>query len=169
MVRFFTNDTAIKGMLDVFASEVSYRAELQGEFISRDNYGSSDDANDYLWVITNAVKILNIVKPGKVFNPPRTKERVALIKKFWGEIPEAPQGLRNIRNKAEHFADYIEDWFSTTDGEYAHQLDTLTFLYRYDTLDGGTMYYLEDSVAIKDVIEWVEQMGEVVKDWNYTL
>jgi hypothetical protein len=166
MTRFFKNEKAIKGMLDVYAAEIAYRDGLLNWYMSREDYGGAEDSK---WILSNAIKILNIVKPGRTFNPARTRERVALIKQYWGRIPEAPKGLREIRNKLEHYDEYIEEWFSSTEGDFAYKLETIGMIYRYDPSNGGVVYYLENYVVIKDVIDWVKQMGQLVINWDYTL
>lgn len=163
MMVYFEDEDAIKAMIEVYAAEISYRAGLQNSYTSHKDYG---EAEDYHWILSNAVKILNIVRPGRVRNKSRSEERIFLIKKYWGEIPKPPEGLRKIRNKVEHFDEYIEEWFSDTNGEYAHHSSTVGYIYRFDPSNGGVVYYLEDSVSIQQVISWVKEMDNLINNWK---
>ncbi|EPC8408883.1 TPA: hypothetical protein ROY06_004656 [Bacillus cereus] len=67
--------------------------------------------------ITNAVAIERIISaPNKneKLSEIRATKRVKAIKEKWPNLPEAPKGLKQIRNALEHFEDRLDTWAFTS-------------------------------------------------------
>jgi hypothetical protein len=160
---YFNSQKAIVQMLDVYAEEIIYRLKQQQKHINTISYS---DPEEVLYLIVNAIKILNIVSPGRTKIPKRTNERLMHIKSNFGNIPLPPKEFRNVRNKIEHFDEYIEEWFSTTGGDFAFKEETTGFIYRYDPSNGGIFYYLEHELRINDVVQWVEEVANLAFEWK---
>lgn len=167
MRRFFPNDEKIKeAMFKMYQQEIEYRLyrqELVEEIIE-----AEDKISAAIEIVNNAICVYRILFPtGKedTRNYLRARERTEILRSKWRDIPAAPEGLQVIRNKYEHIEEYYDEWFSTARGPYVSDEATLRFMYRYSSLNGGILYYMEKEVNIKEVKQWVKSVAEYITNF----
>ncbi|EFV78937.1 hypothetical protein HMPREF1013_00821 [Bacillus sp. 2_A_57_CT2] len=150
--RYFPDDQKVlDALLKVFSKQIEYRADK-----------IKDNIADFEGIIIDAMAILRILDPTGARNYSRAKERVKIIKKKWPNIPDAPNLLRIIRNKFEHFEEYYDEWFSTAQGPHVSDIDsTFLMLYRVDHYD-KKIYYMEHELSIIDVKRWVQGVNQII-------
>ncbi|AXR16997.1 MULTISPECIES: hypothetical protein [unclassified Bacillus (in: firmicutes)] len=130
--------------------------------------------------ITNAMSIVRILNVAGAKNKIYAEKRVEAIKNKWPNLPEAPQGLKQIRNDLEHFEERLDTWAFTSS---THSIVDLNlglskegFWAFGGSLGAGEKEFLRNvdeknnflfwnhEVQIDDVLQWVidinKQIGE---------
>ncbi|MGG0278332.1 hypothetical protein ABEY37_00990 [Bacillus pacificus] len=129
--------------------------------------------------ITNAVAIVRILSaPNKneKLSEIRATKRVEAIKKKWPNLPEAPQGLKQIRNALEHFEDRLDTWAFTSSSHSIVDLNLGISKDAYQTLgdffkikkheflrnvdEEENFLFWNHKVKIREISEWVNEIQE---------
>ncbi|PEO24940.1 hypothetical protein COL24_00915 [Bacillus toyonensis] len=129
--------------------------------------------------ITNAVaivRILNVPNNNQQQSEILATKRVKAIKNKWPNLPEAPQGLKQIRNALEHFEDRLDSWaFTSTSHSIVDlnlgvskdapqklgdlfEVSKKEFFRNVD--EEGNFLFWNHKVKISDISKWVNNIKE---------
>lgn len=122
--------------------------------------------------ITNAMSIVRILNVAGARNKNYARQRVAAIQSKWPDLPDAPQGLKEIRDALEHFEERLDTWAFTSSthsivdmnlGMSAEGLSSFgvgeTELLR--NIDGNNVFlFWNHEVKLDEVMNWVIELAE---------
>lgn len=128
--------------------------------------------------ITYAMSIVRILNVGGARNKGNAERRVNLIKTKWPDLPEPPQGLKEIRDSLEHFEERLDTWAFTSSSKSIIDLNVgininKEALASYNIQETELLRNIDDEynfifwnkkVSLESVMQWVEELSEKISD-----
>ncbi|MGB3568440.1 MAG: hypothetical protein WBA30_14960 [Priestia megaterium] len=175
-------------VLERFQKEILLKSKWVYDSI-RDGYQlieeSSNPKNDiaseeiirhFVSGITYAMSIVRLLNVGGARDKRNAQRRVNLIKTKWPDLPEAPQGLKKVRDSLEHFEERLDTWAFTSSSKSIVDLNVgintaalapfnineTELLRNID--DKGNFIFWNEKVSLKSVMEWVQELSEKIND-----
>lgn len=126
--------------------------------------------------ITYAMSIVRILNVAGARNSSRAQIRVDAIKNKWPNLPDAPQGLKQIRDDLEHFEERLDTWAFTSS---SHSIVDLNLgmspeglgsffgveekeLLRNVDLENNFLFW-NHKVKLKEVLDWAQKLKEEIE------
>lgn len=125
--------------------------------------------------ITMAMSIVRILNVAGARNKNYARQRVSAIQSKWPNLPDAPQGLKEIRNDLEHFEERLDTWAFTSsthsivDMNLGISAEGLSFFGVGETellrnIDGNNVFlFWNHEVKLDEVMNWVIKLSEELK------
>lgn len=144
-----------------------------------DNKEKEEVIRKFVAGITNAmsiVRILNSTSAKRKIDKARAEKRVEAIKNKWPNLPETPQGLKEIRDALEHFEERLDTWAFTSASHSIVDLNLGMSKEAYQELGGSfgakevellrnvdkedIFLFWDNEVKIQAIIDWVNSIKE---------
>lgn len=136
------------------------------------NVKSEEIIRSFVAGITTAMSIVRILNVAGARNKNYATKRVSAIQNKWPTLPDAPQGLKKIRDDLEHFEERLDTWAFTSSthsivdmnlGMSAEGLSNFgigrTELLR--NIDGNNVFlFWNHEVKLDEVMNWVIELSE---------
>jgi hypothetical protein len=175
--KFFPNQKdRLNFVIETYATEIKLRRNWVLE-AARELNSTMEDGQPVTAVIRRAIDMINnamvivriLDEEGiGARNKERAKERARLIRERWPDLPQPPQGLRNIRNDYEHFEERLDQWAVSSDRKviadmnFGPEVGGTEVYENLRRLSGSTLHFWSNSVDLNEVLDWALDVVDVI-------